>query len=327
MSSECDGQPSLKRPRTDDHPPADNILTRSPDVWYDDGNLIVIAESTMFKVYMGRLSQSSSIFCDMFCVSTSSGGDHIDGCPAVHLPDSAEDVTHMLRAIHDWQYYPQSEIQSFSAVRAFLRLGKKYDIPFLWNEASRRLRAELPASLPEFDGIPEGWVHVDLLETPWGDTINLARETGLISILPCVFLFCCTRNDFMEWVDDDDGDLSSEDQVRCYRGRDRMSSYYLKSTFGWLLKDDPHPEDSYCRNGSTRCRMSKLKLFFSRATNLELICCVGSWRDSWGVGLCSECLESGEKSFADSRVECWSKLPSFFDLPPWEELKIDNAST
>ncbi|KDQ59529.1 hypothetical protein JAAARDRAFT_192038 [Jaapia argillacea MUCL 33604] len=99
MSTPQSEQPPLKRPRTDEVVP----LTPHPDLWYDDGSIIVIAQSTMFKVYKGRLSQCSSVFQDMFCLSSSSTQELLDGCPMVHLSDSAQDVTHMLRAIHDWQ--------------------------------------------------------------------------------------------------------------------------------------------------------------------------------------------------------------------------------
>lgn len=50
------GLPSLIQP---------SAMQPSNDVWFDDGNVILQAESTLFKVYRGILAQNSSVFHDM----------------------------------------------------------------------------------------------------------------------------------------------------------------------------------------------------------------------------------------------------------------------
>ena len=99
-------QPIPKRKRTE-HSQAD--LTPRPsaapvvrsDVWYEDGNVVLQAENTQFKVFRGVLAEASTVFKDMFSFPqpSSSGQELVEGCPVVFLTDSAEEVRYMLRAL------------------------------------------------------------------------------------------------------------------------------------------------------------------------------------------------------------------------------------
>ena len=80
-------------------------LTHSPDLWFDDGSIVLHVESTLFKVHRSILSSNSEVFCDMFGVlqpsTTNTSDGAIDGCPVVPLPDQAVDWTHVLKALYD----------------------------------------------------------------------------------------------------------------------------------------------------------------------------------------------------------------------------------
>lgn len=100
-------QPPPKRKRAEDSggdlPNALTDHVRSDSIWYDDGNVILQAESTQYKVYRGVLAQSSSVFRDMFSFPQppASDAETIEGCPVVRLSDSAEEVTYVLQAIFE----------------------------------------------------------------------------------------------------------------------------------------------------------------------------------------------------------------------------------
>lgn len=73
-------------------------LVRS-EIWLEDGNVVLQAEGTQFKVYRGILSLNSPVFKDMFSLpQPTSGEELVEGCPVVHLSDSAADVTYVLQA-------------------------------------------------------------------------------------------------------------------------------------------------------------------------------------------------------------------------------------
>lgn len=75
-------------------------IQRSTSIWYDDGSLILQAETTQFKVYRGILADNSAIFQNMFLVPQPSENALVDGCIVVEMQDTALDLEHFLHAIH-----------------------------------------------------------------------------------------------------------------------------------------------------------------------------------------------------------------------------------
>lgn len=81
-------------------------LHRHPEIWYDDGNIVLIAGATAFRIYRGLLAGQSTVFSDMFSSSISNPDEMFDGCPVVHLSDSPHDLAHLLHLL-----LPKSHIQ------------------------------------------------------------------------------------------------------------------------------------------------------------------------------------------------------------------------
>lgn len=78
------------------------VAAKHGDPWFEDGNIILQAEWTQFKVYRGILAKNSEIFKDMFAMPLPAAGEELeDGCPVVHLSDRAEDWHHVLGALFD----------------------------------------------------------------------------------------------------------------------------------------------------------------------------------------------------------------------------------
>ena len=72
------------------------------DVWFDDGNIVLIASvGTAFRVYKGILSQHSEVFRDMFAVPQPPDAEKWEDCPVVHLADTAVDLHHILTVLYD----------------------------------------------------------------------------------------------------------------------------------------------------------------------------------------------------------------------------------
>lgn len=78
-------------------PEEDTHTERDEQLWFQDGNLTLVAKSIEFRVYQGPLVTHSPIFKDMLSLPQP---DDVDGnsCPAVHLSDAPEDLRHFLRA-------------------------------------------------------------------------------------------------------------------------------------------------------------------------------------------------------------------------------------
>ena len=111
----------------------------------------------------------------------------------------------------------------FHIVASFLRLGRKYDIQLLLNEAIARLTYEFPSTLAHYDAM-EDFSMIEDSSTLIYDTIRLARDSDLPSVLPSAFLICCQIHSFKEIFDGmhrSDGrhaTLSPEDQRICILG-------------------------------------------------------------------------------------------------------------
>ena len=72
-------------------------FTRHADFWLDDGNLILLAGGTAFRVYKGLLTKHSAVFSDMFATGSADATEAFDGCPVVRLPDHPKDLRDFLQ--------------------------------------------------------------------------------------------------------------------------------------------------------------------------------------------------------------------------------------
>lgn len=97
--------------------------TPYPDLWFQDGSVILATESSLFRVHISVLSRHSLFFRDMFRLPQppqipsqrlSPGVDDLEldwedlgmqcgesKCPVVQLHDSAEDLANLLFALYD----------------------------------------------------------------------------------------------------------------------------------------------------------------------------------------------------------------------------------
>lgn len=71
------------------------------EIWLDDGNIILIAQETAFRVHRSVLSRNSDVFRDILTVPQPADAEMLDGLPVVRLSDSKRDVVHLLRALYD----------------------------------------------------------------------------------------------------------------------------------------------------------------------------------------------------------------------------------
>ena len=67
---------------------------RHPELYMADGTIVLLANSTVFRVYLGLLSKHSEVFGGMISLSTVQppNAETYDGCPLVRLTDDAEDL-------------------------------------------------------------------------------------------------------------------------------------------------------------------------------------------------------------------------------------------
>ena len=108
------------------------------------------------------------------------------------------------------------------------------------------------------------------------------------------------------------------------RGRDKFIQASHDVHKGWAEEGICFPV-SPCPTYST-CSRNKLLVsqsFFP--TSDGIIHQLGPWDRKPRFRLCKPCIESLAAAYEKAREELWDRLPSFFGLPPWEELKDFDA--
>ena len=76
-------------------------IVSESDIWFEDGNVVLVAGGVAFKVHRGQLERHSEIFRDLFSLPQPADRPMYQGFPTVELYDSPSDITFLLRALYD----------------------------------------------------------------------------------------------------------------------------------------------------------------------------------------------------------------------------------
>ena len=76
-------------------------ITRDPDLWFEDGNLVIQVTPRLFRLHRGILAAHSNFFRNMADFPASQEQSTYDGVPLVILhDDNAHDAGHFFKAIY-----------------------------------------------------------------------------------------------------------------------------------------------------------------------------------------------------------------------------------
>ncbi|EKM61521.1 uncharacterized protein PHACADRAFT_248191 [Phanerochaete carnosa HHB-10118-sp] len=76
---------------------------RHSQLWFDDGNIVLLADNLAFKVHRSLLGRHSIVFKDLFELSQPSASvdEQMDGVPLVKLHDSPHELADLLDVIYN----------------------------------------------------------------------------------------------------------------------------------------------------------------------------------------------------------------------------------
>ncbi|PIL26495.1 hypothetical protein GSI_12253 [Ganoderma sinense ZZ0214-1] len=240
-------------------------LQRHPEIWFDDGNIVVIADGTAFCVYCGLLAAQSTIFCDTFASSTPIPDEAFDGCPVVELSDSPHDLAHLLRVLLpkekiNFRSTTEDTAHTFDEVAAVIRLAHKYDIPQVLNQALATLQAHtFPTSFAAFSA-PSGTPEIDLKPAHFIGVVNFAWLTDTPHMLPLALYRCCYLIDGWTHEDGTVEHLCPANLKRCMDARVALESERSFFLFHLLVHGKPSSAacDCPCR---AECSASLRQLY------------------------------------------------------------------
>ncbi|KAF7365468.1 hypothetical protein MVEN_00419800 [Mycena venus] len=298
-------------------------------IWYDDGSVILQAESNLCRVHWTVLAQHSSFFSDMRAVPQPLDDPLIEGCPIIQLSDSIQDLEHLLRALYN-PLFDAAETLDFPVVAAIVRLGKKYEFTQLLSAAVARLTAMFPPTLAQIQGRLDG---SDRIREDGGllfDAINLASETGLDTLLPSLYFDTLNvlGKDGLDQVmtgmvrnDQTTAKLSFESQITLVRCQKVVTEAQAKMMFGWL---DPNEFPTQACCDLKKCDWTRNVVVDGIFSPLYTLRTMHKWYDCWDEDMfCAKCLKVAKSKFEEGSEEFWDTLPEYFELPGWDELQND----
>ncbi|RDX51174.1 hypothetical protein OH76DRAFT_1417533 [Lentinus brumalis] len=329
-------QPSAKRPRTDETSGDNAELQRDGSFWFEDGNIVVVAQQTAFRVHKGVLSRHSDTFSGLFTVpQPSEGAEQIDGCPVVRISDSAHDFDHLLRVLYDGLKFfsePGNRL-SFDCLSALARLGHKYELPQVLSASVNRLKAVFTTDFAVWKQhkflrplcTPSYELPIILYPKNCVEAISLFRTLGHPEMLPIAFYLCVAAvplSMLLRGVQRADGTLENlavDDLERFLMARDRLTkegNRYAYALHGLELSPS-------CRN-APRC----MAYFAARRNKV-----VSKNFEGWTVGnvlhimlraslesaltsgaLCADCVDAILARQLQIQQDMWLKLPEICNL-------------
>ncbi|RDX48940.1 hypothetical protein OH76DRAFT_1351373 [Lentinus brumalis] len=312
----------------DDHEQSQaDSCTADAEFWFDDGNIILEAKSTQFKVYKGPLIEHSPFFRDMLSLpqpqpedATTSDAPHV-----VPLAESPEDLRHLLRAI-----MPSKRIRSFipperpfHAISACIRLGHKYQIDGLVEEGLKYLRTFYPDDYFTLEKRRREEAPSTICAI---GVVNIARLTGADYLLPVALVECCRLgSDIVEGLrreDDTIESLSTADLGRCFEAKQKLIETRVEAAFD--IFDGEPSEDCSAREKDTE-HLRELHTDLSQTLSHRL--CSPDVLERWWPSLshyipplCAECDGMFRQADRDRQRAIFHHLPELVgvDVEGWK---------
>ncbi|KAJ7059597.1 hypothetical protein C8F01DRAFT_1145068 [Mycena amicta] len=299
-------------------------VTRIKSLWFPDCNLVIQAQSSVFRVSSFFLGQHSVVFADMVSLPTPPDAETYDGCPLVRLPDSAVDILRFLKALIHYDFFePAPSFTTLAIVSSVLRMSHKYQVTALHQRAMRHLSHIFPTTLENWNALSEDHSLLLQISDQHSVVIGLARQFSVDWILPALFYHMCRHGDPEQILA---SDLSVADKIRWAVG----CQVLLGVENGKILKF-LWPQDDFlgCAN-PVKCMHLTVGVretaedWRTGNASTPLLLPLHLWEDDdWAKceQPCAACLAELKRQHAQLRVEFWDRLPAIFDLAGWDVLR------
>ncbi|KAJ7195193.1 hypothetical protein GGX14DRAFT_404110 [Mycena pura] len=321
------------------------MYTRVHGLWFEDGGLIIKAESTIFRISKCLLAARSTFFSDMIILPPLPESDMelIDGIPVVTLPDPAKDVEVFLRAIIDSSYFmPPPKPVQLSEVLGILLLSHKYDVGYLFCRALEHLSMQFYFPLAKAyrsskNGI-EAPCHIKFSSTQPNTSelfhiIKICKMVGADWILPMAYYYAyyhIQQADLLSMTSEDD---EYHSRLCLSASRNLILSnlkmfYFLKTTVDDCLD-------------SRQCNLVRQGIWSYMLTAVQEPLDVAPldsfredfWEQVWldenssqdedePSAFCVHCYHATKRTHDHLLRDCWDRLPFFFCLPGWSDLEV-----
>jgi hypothetical protein len=209
----------------------------------------------------------------------------------------------------------------FEGIAGIFKLSNKYDIPHVRSRAISHLMAIYPTTLTAWD--QRKIVLQKSSFSPFA-VLELAQSMDIPQILPAVFLDCSTQStealvDGFKYLSTQNPTLASTNLRTFVDARQMLLQAKLTRLYGFLRDED----SASCPDKYRNCPLKRLE-WMTRTSNSHhvespLAIDIDWMRYGWDV--CEFCLLRAKEGYNSARQKLWNDLPSFFDLPAWDQLQ------
>ncbi|KAH8120236.1 hypothetical protein DFH11DRAFT_43573 [Phellopilus nigrolimitatus] len=313
-------------------------LKRLDGLWFDDGNVIVVAENTAFRVHKGVLSQHSVVFEEMFATDSLQPSGSLSNVSQTHAElhdvpvvalqqDSAFDMSCFLRALYDWSflYRPYLNKYQFPAISGLLRIATKYMAGNL-----RKVAIDIIASVHPEESHSWTWGNESPSRqlAPFEDEafayFRLALEVDVKCILPGSSYTVCKYS--LERIRSELPHVSPSMLWDLIIGREKVHAFEREKFHAYVLESGiaDHPNSSFRCSSFLRSALDNR----SRSTHhdsdyLNFAVFLRSSKQ-----MCPDCQNACYRIRMNMLDAIIPQLPSIFGLEPYAVLRnLDNASS
>ncbi|KAJ7211800.1 hypothetical protein B0H12DRAFT_1061867 [Mycena haematopus] len=331
---ESELRPPQKRPRTE---PESGPITykRSEKVWMTYGDIILQVKNMQFRVNRDVLARNSIAFNGMFSIPQPIDETKVEGCSVVPLHgDSVKDVELFLSAFYNPFFFAIK--QEFDVIACSLRLGRKYEAPAFKNDAVYRLHVEFPNTLSAWDKRQarhrlNGLEYIRPTPTILVDLLNLAYENGVYTCIPALAFRCLSLYSLsqlfagFEREDRSRATLPDATKLTLACALEAIQ-IFQRNNFEWLREEgEVVPNQEECLDYDM-CEAHRQEMYRFRdcgPQKVDITYTLEQWDKvgDWAGRLCKDCEKVSKIEHEAGRRNAWDRLPTFFGLPEWADLK------
>ncbi|KAH8099850.1 hypothetical protein BXZ70DRAFT_941514 [Cristinia sonorae] len=317
-----------------------NPILRHTDLWYEDGNVVIVADRTAFKVHRTILSQHSLVFADMFSFPqpATNPDESYDGCPMVQVSDNATDMAIVLDIFYNGVTYLLARTQpTWKVVRAMALLGLKYQADRIRNEAVHQLSLVYGSrDVDEICSMQPGVDCMSLEDDDFISIVNVIRSLDLSRKWLVLALYDCCQMEAALIVNGlpSTERLSPADVVRCVEARSELVDLSRDIMEDWFAEQCSSSEDrdlegpcsafSTCERILAQLRRVRLPARSKRLAKHDplLIHCelAETWFFESCASLCVPCATYYKRRDSEARQHILASLDSYFHFPEDNEM-------
>ncbi|KAF7326093.1 BTB domain-containing protein [Mycena kentingensis (nom. inval.)] len=306
---------------------------RHPRFWMPHGDIVVQVVHTQFRVNRDILAFQSP---------------RSKAVPLVEMAgDTSQDWEVLLSVLYE--PFQLTEPMALNKVAAMMRLGRKYEMDSMLQDAISRIRYDFPRKLEDWDEHTANKIEPNMDSASylcqmlllmyefelWSSvpiaTFWLIQEWPIVRVLLLRAPQFSNEDNHKEAVIENLEKTEAQVPSRLYAsiaaGVERLS-IHQKKALSWLATTDPIPANA-CITPMlcTDARILKYHNALWTPDSAWRFSVLSGWTNEWegwedyNVYFCPACNAAGSGRFDEVRKATWEALPRIFGFPAWDSLK------